>query len=107
MILRERLSAKAIAYRRTSPLVIGSVEHKGNTRIGHYVLCRALQSRLPLTPDDKSLAAKSKTWLRVLAIRGTPIGRHVILVTRALRWDVRRSRQVSRETVMRTYTEAF
>jgi hypothetical protein len=43
MILRERLSAKAIAYRRTSPFVIGAVEHKENESASRYILCRAPQ----------------------------------------------------------------
>jgi hypothetical protein len=36
MIFRERLSAKAIAYLRTSPFVIRSIEHKGNKRASRY-----------------------------------------------------------------------
>jgi len=43
MILRERLSAKAIAYLRTSPFVIGAVEHKENESASRYILCRAPQ----------------------------------------------------------------
>ena len=39
MILRERLSAKAIAYLRTSPFVIGALEHKENESASRYILC--------------------------------------------------------------------
>jgi hypothetical protein len=43
MILRERLSAKAIAYLSTSPFVIGEVEHKENECASRYILCAAPQ----------------------------------------------------------------
>jgi hypothetical protein len=43
MIFRERLSAKAIAYLRTSPFVIRSIEHKGNKCASRYILCLAPQ----------------------------------------------------------------
>jgi hypothetical protein len=41
MIFRERLSAKAMAYRRTSPLVMDE-----NRRASRYILCERLQGRL-------------------------------------------------------------
>ena len=56
MILRERLSAKAIAYLRTSPFVIRSIEHKGNECASSYILCTAPQEaqgkprKMPPTP---------------------------------------------------------
>jgi hypothetical protein len=43
MILRERLSAKAIAYLRTSPFVIDPIEQKKNECASSYILCTALQ----------------------------------------------------------------
>jgi hypothetical protein len=50
MIFRERRSAKAIAYLRTSPFVIGAIEHKKNRRASGYILYTGLA-----TPHSSSL----------------------------------------------------
>jgi hypothetical protein len=60
IILRERLSANAIAYRRTSPLVIAGVEQKANRRASRYMLWAALQVRLG-RPDRHASSQASRS----------------------------------------------
>jgi hypothetical protein len=63
MILRERISAKAIAYLRTSP---SSLEHKENTRASRYILCTAPQGAQAGAEREEAAAwAVSKSRLNV------------------------------------------
>ena len=106
MILRERLSAKAIAYVKDFPLRHASLEHKENKRARRYILCTAPQeAQAGAEREEPAAWAVSKSRLnvgppkkepRAVHSRGLQLALFDALLSRRLRGC--RGRGVSRRT---------